>query len=182
MSNSDYLGQSTDLILGQEFLTWLWFKTDTNNVFDAPASKGFDGGAFIINVGQRLVVEGGEGEARETASVSGAASPLKEARLGLATGKKVTKALISIERIEEAWQLTLKANDFSINSLKTPTIDKSDKDDDADAIFLEKIYLIETCTNALDYIYKEFLQLRLSEQWTEENLKIRNWIKARPDA
>ncbi len=33
MSNVEYLGQSVDVILGQEFLTWLWFRGETANKF-----------------------------------------------------------------------------------------------------------------------------------------------------
>ena len=27
--NEPYLGQTTDMVLGQEFLTWLWFRSET---------------------------------------------------------------------------------------------------------------------------------------------------------
>lgn len=79
-----YLGESTDAILGQEFLTWLWYQSDT-----APgAFTDSQGAPFSVSMEQRIVVQGGEGEARETASVSGSLSPLREARFGLGTGQK----------------------------------------------------------------------------------------------
>ena len=180
MSTDAYLGQSTDLVLGQEFLTWLWFRSENNNSFDVIDSDGKSGGTYMLSVGQRMVVQGGEGEERETASISGAFSPLREARLGLATGKKVTRALITLDKAGEQWQLTLKAEDFSIGALKTPTVDKNDKEDDPDALFFEKIYLIEAGIDAVDHIYKYFLGLRLSKEWIEESAEIRTWIKARP--
>jgi hypothetical protein len=33
MADFSYIGENTDLILGQEFLTWLWFRSETASVF-----------------------------------------------------------------------------------------------------------------------------------------------------
>ena len=173
MSTMPYLGESTDLVLGQEFLTWLWFRSDTAPVFKAP-----DGGPdFTVSMEQRVVVQGGEGEAKETASVSGVMSDLREARLGLATGKQVTRALVRFSREPEAWQMTLKAADFSLGGLKTPTVEKGDsQDDDPDALFYEKIHLTEVCLSFFDTLYAAFLELRLSADWVGETKSIREWI------
>lgn len=167
-----YLGESTDAILGQEFLTWLWYQSDT-----APgAFTDSQGAPFSVSMEQRIVVQGGEGEARETASVSGSLSPLREARFGLGTGKKVSRALIRLEKDELAFQLTLKAEDFSLGSLKTPKIDKSDGDEDPDALLLEKFYLMEVCMGLLDALYARFLKLRLSGDWQKEVADMRQWL------
>lgn len=163
---------STDTILGQEFLTWLWYQSDT-------APGGFvdaEGAPFAVSMEQRIVVQGGEGEARETASVSGSLSPLREARFGLGTGKKVSRALLRLEKDDLAFQLTLKAEDFSISGLKTPKLDKSDGDEDPDALLLERIYLMESCMALLDSLYARFLALRLSERWQREVADMGQWL------
>ena len=172
MSSIPYLGESTDIVLGQEFLTWLWYRSDTAPVFKAP-----DGGPdFTVSMEQRIVVQGGEGDAKETASVSGVMSELREARLGLTTGKQVTRALVRFSRDPEAWQVTLKAADLSLGSLKTPAVEKGDsQDDDPDALFYEKIHLTEICLSFIDAMYAEFLSLRLSRDWEEETRNIRDW-------
>ena len=103
-----YSAESPDSILGREFLTWLWYQSDT-------APGGFTdatGAPFAVSMEQRIVVEGGEGEARETATVCGSLSPMREARFGLGTGKKVSRALVRLEKDELAFQLSLKAEDF----------------------------------------------------------------------
>ena len=167
-----YLGETTDMILGQEFLTWLWYRSDT-----APgAFLTREGASFSVSMEQRIVVQGGEGDSRETTSVSGNLSPLREARIGLATGKKVTRALLLLQKEDMTWQLTLKAEDFSLNSLKTPKIDRQDGDDEPDALFLEKVYLMESCLQLLDTLYIDFLKRRLSPRWEEEARDIRGWI------
>ncbi len=163
---------STDAILGQEFLTWLWYQSDT-----APgAFTDAKGQPFAVSMEQRIVVAGGEGEARETASVSGSLSPLRDARFGLGTGKKVTRALVRLEKDDMAFQFTLRAEDFSIGSLRTPRLDRNDADDEPDALLLEKIYLMETCLALLDALYARFLALRLSPRWQAEVTDMGLWM------
>ena len=60
-----------DNILGQEFLTWLWYRSDSN----PQAFTDTDGTPFSVSLEQRITVEGGQGEERETTAVSGALSP-----------------------------------------------------------------------------------------------------------
>lgn len=174
MTDTPYLGQSTDVVLGQEFLTWLWFRSETRNGL----FKNKEGVSFGVFTEQRIVVQGGEGESLETATVSGSMSQLREARLGLATGKKVTRALLRFEREADSWLLTLRAEDFTLNSLKTPVIDKSDaEDDDPDAAFLEKVYLVESCLAMLDEVFRQFLMVRLSSGWMNEVKELRTWME-----
>ncbi len=171
---TEYLGQTTDFLLGQEFLTWLWHKSESRDGL----FKDKNGREFALFMEQRIVVQGGEGESLETATVSGPMSELREARLGLSTGKKVTRALIRIERDADTWQFTLKAEDFSMNSLKTPYQEKPEADDEPDALLLEKIFLVESCLELLDGLYLEFLRLRLAPSaWDEETGRIRAWMK-----
>ncbi len=164
--------QSLDSILGEEFLTWLWYQSDTAPDFFKTAS----GESFNVYMEQRIVVQGGQGQERETTTVSGSLSPLREARFGLGTGKKVTRAVIRIEKEAQEYQLTLKANDFAIGSLKTPKLDRGDADDEPDALFLEKIFMIETSLMLLDALYQDFLRLRLSQNWDQEVQNMRAWL------
>lgn len=166
------LFETPDEILGQEFLTWLWFRSDVAS----DAFKTSDGSPFVVTMEQRIVVQGGQGDTKETASVSGVLSPLREARFGLGTGKKVTRALLHLEKEDMAFQVSLKAEDFSLGGLKTPKIDKGDSDDDPDALFLEKVYLMEACVDLLDNLYASFLQVRLCEDWNDEVLAIQKWL------
>ncbi|MDL2313847.1 hypothetical protein LJC36_02575 [Desulfovibrio sp. OttesenSCG-928-C14] len=172
MSDTVTSGQSLDMILGQEFLTWLWFRSEVDNRF-----RNADGEEFQVFMEQRIVVQGGEGDLVETASVSGAMSELREARLGLTTGKKVTRAQVRLEQDPESWQLTLKAEDFSLGSFKTPKVEgKAEKDDDPDAIFFEKMYLFEKGLSFLDALFKVFLDLRMGSGWREEVRDLQKWL------
>ena len=171
MSEQAYLGQTTDMVLGQEFLTWLWFRSETQPL----GFKDKEGVPFTLNLEQRIVVQGGEGDNLETASVSGSLSQLREVRLCLRTGKKVTRALVLFEREELAWQTSVIAEDFSLAAFKTPRVER-EPDDDPDASFLEKMYLMEICLGLFDACYQLFLEVRLSNQWEKEVRDMANWM------
>ncbi len=168
------LGTSIEVALGQEFLTWLWYSSEKQN---GTFRKIKDQTPYVLYVHQRVVVRGGESDAVETASVSGVNSALREARMGLITGKLVVRALIRIEMGELDWQVTLKADDFSINGLKCVKIQKEEADDNPDAIFLEKMYLMEEGLDIIDDIYHQFLKVRINQkEWTDESARIAEWI------
>lgn len=175
MAEAPYLGDNIDILLGQEFLTWLWYRSEyADGLF-----RMTDGdGAFHVRIEQRLVVRGGEGEHQETASVSGSFSPLREARLGLSTGKKVVRALVNFYKDEMNWQVSLKAEDFCLNSFKTPAIAKAEEnEEDEDATFYIKMQFISEGLALLDEVYKQFLSVRLNQNaWDEEVRAVNGWI------
>ena len=175
MADAPYMGENTDILLGQEFLTWLWYRSEYADGLFRSSTNDY---SFHVRIEHRLVVRGGEGEQQETASVSGAFSPMREARLGLSTGKKVVRALVSFVKDDMNWQLSLKAEDFSLNSFKTPAFAKpEDSEIDEDATFYIKMQFITEGLELFDEVYEQFLQIRLSENaWADEVKSINEWI------
>ena len=165
-------GQMLSSVLGEEFLTWLWFQSDV--VPGAFVNK--EGHPFSVSMEQRIVVQGGQGNAKDTATVAGTLSPLTEARFGLGKGKKVTRATIRLEEDGLVFQFTLKAGDFTLGSLKLPKVEKPAEDEDPDAMLLERFYLMEVCLGLLESLYVTFLRLRLSADWSETVQEITAWI------
>ena len=162
----------TDATLGRDFLTWLWFRSETAGKFKA--DKGEE---FFVFMEQHIVVQGGEGEMAETASVSGAMSELREVRLGLTTGKKVTRAQIRLDQGSESWRFTLKADDFSLSGFKTPKAEGgAEKEDNPEALFFDKMYLLEKGIFFLDAAFRFFLKLRLSNEWKAELKSLQAWM------
>ena len=166
-------GQMLSSVLGEEFLTWLWFQSDV--VPGAFVNK--EGHPFSVSMEQRIVVQGGQGDAKDTATVAGTLSPLTEARFGLGKGKKVTRATIRLEEDDLVFQFTLKAGDFTLGSLKLPKVEKPAEDEDPDAMLLERFYLMEVCLGLLESLYATFLRLRLSADWSETVQEITAWIR-----
>lgn len=164
-----------DGILGQDFLTWLWFRSDVAPSF----FRTDDGQPFQVSMEKRVTVTGYVGFDRETTAMTSfyEGAPLTEARLGLRRGKKVTSALIHLTKDDFGFDVSVKAADFSLNSLKTPKIDKADRDDDPDSLFLEKVFLLETAVALLDCLYRQFLGLRLDEgKWKKTTGEMMKWM------
>ena len=168
------LAERENSLLGQDFLTWLWFKSErTNGWFKTREDE-----HFALNMEQRISVQGGDNDGKETASVSSPRGVLTEARTGLKHGKKVSKAQIRIEIEEESWIMTLKADDFGISGFKTPKVDtKTEEGDDPDSKFYEKMFLLEKCLNMLDDVYVQFVELRVDGNWAQEIQEMRKWIE-----
>ena len=174
--DADQADDTMDGVLGQEFLTWLWFQSDVAPFF----FRTDDGHSFLVAMRKRVTVTGFAGMDRETTAMTSFydGAPLVEARFGLRRGKKVAHALIRLIKDDFGFDVSVKAADFSLNSLKTPKIDKSDRDDDPDSLFLEKVFLIETAVTLLDSLYRQFLGLRLDEgKWKKTTDKMMQWMK-----
>ncbi len=167
------LAQEKDAILGRDFLTWLWFKSEVqNNIFKTP-----QGEEFALYLGQKVVVEGGEGESKEKAVCSGMMSRLQEAKQGLRTGKKVVQARLTVEQDSNTWSLQVNSSCLSLSGIKTPGMEvRIQEGEDPDSIFLEKMFLLEKSIYFIEVVYAEFLQLRLSHEWPGEVRVFREWL------
>lgn len=172
-----YLGQTADIVLGEDFLTWLWLYSES-------AGGNFtteNGEPFLLYFEQKVTIKGGEGDSAETLSMGGRMSELTEAKIGLTRGKKVTRAGIRIERDNESWTFSVKSEDFAFSSYKTPVVDKDKEEgEDPDAAILEKIYLLERGLEAFDAVFKLFLQQRLKSDWRDEALRL--GVKSAPSS
>jgi recombination associated protein RdgC len=161
--------------LGREFLTWLWFKSEERNgVISLPGT-----GDIELLLVRRLVLESGDGEYAETVVCQGMHSDLKEGKEALRQGKKIKEARIRLDKDEDTWEFTLKADRFSFQSLKLPVMtDKLDDQEDRDGAILERIYLVETATKTMTQLFRLFLEIRLSPNWlSTEAPRIKNWLQ-----
>jgi hypothetical protein len=160
-------------VLGQDFLTWLWAASErANGLFSGPSGE-----EFFLYMEQKITVVGGEGESMERTVASGRMSELRDARLGLRSGKKVNQAVLRIEQDRDVWQVQLRAEDFTVTGLKSPqSRTRREEGDDPDALFLEKIFLVEKCLGFLDHLFVRFLSARTGPDWDEEVARVRGWI------
>ncbi|MGE4556567.1 MAG: hypothetical protein AB7D07_07070 [Desulfovibrionaceae bacterium] len=166
------LAERESNLLGREFLTWLWFESEHRDAFESA-----DGSHFVLSFEKRISVEGGEGETLQQATVSGQGTEMSEAMAGLRTGKKVAKAFLKIAMDQDEWTLTLSAKDFAVSGLKTPKVEgQPEEGEDPDALFLEKVFLVERCLSLVDELYLRFVKLRLSSDWGETVAAMRSWI------
>ena len=163
--------------LGQEFLTWLWYKSEERGgTLLLPGS-----GDIQLVFEKHMLLEYGEGEAFEKIICQGLQAELNEARTGLRMGKKLEQARIHITQGDYEWHMTLKASMLEFRSVKPPkTMASSEEDDSPDAIegrLLDRIGMLETATRTIDELFRVFLQIRINPAaWQEELARLRNWI------
>ncbi len=166
---------SGEAVLGREFLTWLWFKTEER------------GGAVMIpGVGdvevvfsRRLALESGDGEYSETVVCQGLHAGLKEGKAALREGKKVKEARLQLTMGTDQWEFTLKGDPFHFQSLKLPTsLALSEEEEEKEGRLLERIALVENATKTIDHLFSVFLHRRVSGDWSADEIpRIRKWIQ-----
>lgn len=159
--------------IGQDFLTWLWFRSETSSgTVDVPGEGNL---SYMLQGPLTLVFEGSG--AHETVLRKGEPLVSAEARTSLLSGKKLRSARLLVARDEQQWQCTLDAEHFSFRSMKLP----DDEAMDPIGRFQERMVFLETFRKTFLHLYAQFLTERAeSAQWKPVQKKIQSWVKDRP--
>jgi recombination associated protein RdgC len=161
-------------LIGREFLTWLWFKSEERNGrITSPNGKEVE-----LHFLKRIVLEAGEGEYSQGVVCHGIHAELKEGKEAIRQGKKVKEAGIKLIHNQNEWEFTFKADSFYFQSLKMPSTDWQETQEDPSGNLLERIYLIENAVKTIDSLYESFLQIRYSPQWEGKETKLlTKWLE-----
>ena len=163
--------------LGQEFLTWLWWKSEERGgTIEIP-----EVGDIGVIFEKHMLLEYGEGEYCEKLVCTGLQTELKEARTGLQMGKKLEHARIQIVKDTYEWGVTIAGSLFEFRNVRLPKTAVTEQNTDnseaeMEGAILERIFLIEELIRLLNDLFRMFLMVRVSEKWREEIAKIRTWI------
>jgi hypothetical protein len=165
--------------LGREFLTWLWFKSDSSGGrIDIPGKR-FVEVLFL----DRMTLDLSEVDTPQTVTLRGEHSELREGLAALREGKKIEEARITLRGGDNDYTMVLKATWFSFGSFRTPPVvpaDPADGETAQEGALLEKISLIEDGMSIVDDLFEYFLRLRVSDSWdTLELPTLRKWIASR---
>ena len=163
--------------LGQEFLTWLWWKSEERGGTVFLPERG----DITLVFEKHMLLEYGEGESSEKLVCSGLQAELQEARTGLQVGKKLEQARIQIIHGDHEYNFTLAAGLMEFRNVKLPKTagtenSKSDDPEETEGMILERIYLFEELFRLVNELFTVFLALRVGEEWQEELQKIRRWV------
>lgn len=161
--------------LGQEFLTWLWFKSDERGgSIDVPTH-----GDIQVLFERHLLLEYADGDLLEKVICQGPQAELQEARTGLAVGKKLEQARMIVRLGDHEWRLTIKGSMLEYRSVRPPkTMSQSEESNDPAAqegLLLDRIGLFETLARILDDLFRMYLEVRVSADWPAELEHIRAW-------
>ncbi len=161
--------------LGREFLTWIWFRSETapEGVLALPDQE-----AVHLEVGEKIILEAGEGEYRSSVAVQGSHTDYREARLGLWEGKLPAEIRLKLSRERLEWQFTLKAATLEVKGLKSSGYQPAGTEEDEEAAFFDQMGQIEEVCDILDGLYAHFIRLRTGPEWAAQELpKLKAWIQ-----
>lgn len=171
--------------LGEDFLRWLLYQTLTESsryTVNGPGPATV-GEGFVAYLNDRLLLKGGNETGVQKVTVVGPQDAFSEVRTALNGGKQITEAIVHLEKLEDQWKLTLKGETFHFASFKTPSV-KVEKDQITDAasekeaVFYEKMHVMEEGLQLFDSLYRHFLDLRLGADWPAVNARIAEWLAA----
>lgn len=162
--------------LGQEFLTWLWWKSEERGgSVDVPGR-----GDALIVFEKHMLLEFGEGESSEKLICQGLQSELKEARTGLRMAKKLEQARIMLTMGTLEWNFTLVGSMMEFRNVKLPKTAKvdgvQDNSEEVEGLLLERIYLFEQLVEVVNELFRVFLDVRVSSGWKTQLVSIHQWI------
>ena len=162
--------------LGQEFLAWLWYKSEERGgSVEVPGR-----GDVLVVFEKHMLLEYGEGEASEKVICRGLQTELKEARAGLGLAKKPEQARVRLAHGDYEFSVTLTAAVFEFRNIRLPKTGGAEEDDgraeSLEGRILERIGLFEQLTRLVDDLFRLFINIRASHLWDEELVKIRAWI------
>lgn len=162
--------------VGYEFLTWLWFRIET----DPDELKKIIPEMTTLAIGNRIVLENNVNNANETITIKGDDADLKEGRLALAKGALVTELQLIYQAENQEWQFSLKGESLSFFNLKLPQTGPLESKEDVDGLVLEKAYLTEKLLKAVDHLFTAFIRLRVRSDWHKTIVaQIKAWIRNR---
>lgn len=159
--------------LGSEFLTWLWYQEDLN---EGNFTLEGDLGVIELYFEDKLTMGSTAIDEQQDSFKGGKPTRSLEARTALKLGKMAISAKIRILQGEQEWQFNLKAEPLMMNGIKLPEILTKDPHSQ----FFERMFLLEHLDRIYRSLYKQFLQIRLSDQWIQEHLvDIQKWVAQR---
>jgi len=166
--------------VGQEFLTWLWWKSEERGGSIALPDRG----DIIIVFEKHMLLEYGEGESSEKLICTGLQTELQEARTGLMMGKKLEQARVQLIHAEHEWNFTLAAALMEFRNVRLPKTagtegDGGNNPEETEGMILERIYLFEELIRLVNELFVLYLKIRVGgDTWREELQKIRGWVNS----
>jgi hypothetical protein len=171
--------------LGRDFLLWLMHETmnaSSEYTVDQPGPA-VSGNGFVTYLNDRLLLAASSETGVQKVTVSGPQDHFSEVRTALQGGKDIHEAVLYMEKQEQLWKMTLKGSTFHFASFKAPpvTLEKDDITDpsmEREAVFFERMYLLEEGLQLFDSLLSAFLKLRLDANWQQKEQAIRTYLAA----
>jgi len=153
--------------LGNEFLLWLWFRSDSEE--DSLTLS--DGSEVAIMPARTLTLECPRGQTGKETITSDGPTRLPEALRAAQTGKLPRKCGFTLVRHDETYELTMHAETLAVTGAKLPPSDESGR-----LAIEERLGQIRSLIETLDLMYDAFGAIRCGSAWTKELAKLQKWL------
>ncbi|NBO37069.1 hypothetical protein EBU99_00630 [bacterium] len=163
--------QTNQAFLGREFLTWLWYHTESGR---HEINLG-ELGIYKLYVDDRLVLSSSSGSAHEQALKGGTPAYAAEALVALQSGKLVHEAKFILQDNERQWMWSMRADDLALRSVRLPTVQAPD----ASTHMQARIANTQLLVDVVETLFKMYLDIRMSSNFTEELRKIQDWMTSK---
>lgn len=159
---------------GQDFLTWLWFDTETRK----GRFKSSEGELDVMIEGPLTFVYEGQG-AHETVLRKGEPVNSAEAKTCLLSGKKLKAAQITLAVDEDhIWRFAFDAESWAFRGVKLPDSDAPD----AITRFQDRMVSIDSLRGMFSELYDAFVDVRKdAARWKAEQKRIFEWVRNRSE-
>jgi len=184
-TSSEVLSQiSSNKWLGWDFLLWLMYQSAEGRseyMVDqyGPLENNTPFTAFLYD---RFVLTEGAGGKGKSSIVGPQKNNYSESCIAVRNGKNISEATLRIECGARRWTLNLRGETFAFGAFTCPPalIERDGVPDprmDLEAMFFERMSLMESGLQLFDSLLSAFLQVRLDEvRWSRERDRIMNWV------
>ncbi len=162
--------QGKQTVIGREFLTWLYYQSDAGAGRIESQSE-----LFELWIDRKVALEDDSIEPAACVSFSGDTFTSDDLKIAIRSGKKIREARFRLEKGENTWCFTLRADRLEVAGLK---IDLPGADD-IDERFHGRIIAISALNDFLDACFARFLDSVLSKKWKSGGCKeFQTWLEA----
>lgn len=165
--------KSAEPTIGRDFLTWLWFYSETEGRIDLGNYGEFD----LMIEGPLTFVAAGEpkGAGETTVKKGEACTRSAEAKAALGSGKKLKKAKLTMTRENQIWSGTFDADTFAFGSFKLPEGETMNEDE----MFGERVENLGIFRAAFSAYFEKFADAMLGMELDAFQKQVREWAENR---
>ena len=163
---------STEPAIGRDFLTWLWFYSETESTIKVEPHGEFE---VLVEAPLLFVADEGQGAGESTVKKGDSPTRSAEAKAALAAGKKLKKAKLTITRGGEIWSGTFDADQFAFGSFKLPEGENMDED----SVFCERVQNLSVFRDAFIGYFCKFADSMMGIEAENFQKKVREWAENR---
>ncbi|MCX5658715.1 MAG: hypothetical protein NTW19_03210 [Planctomycetota bacterium] len=176
-----WVASSIDLkdFLGNEFLIWLWWVTETaEGLVEAPSATGRGKVDIAIAFDKTLDAECAWGLLGKQSLKAEGPTRLAEAGRALMNGKWPRKAglILADSTGGRQWEITLQGDRWLVSGAMLPEVPEAQSTRE---LIEARLDLTRGLAETLDALYGVFLKARVSGSWASQRTAIRKWIRER---